>query len=128
LQPDGSRLLVVDDEEGVRLVLRRLLEREGYAVEVAHDAAAATALLEAGIPGLAGVLLDLTMPGVPSEEVAVALRTTNPEAPLLLMSGYSQEELAERQRALGAVGWLQKPFSADMLRATVGQAFGKPAR
>jgi two-component system cell cycle sensor histidine kinase/response regulator CckA len=128
LQPDGGRLLVVDDEEGVRLVLRRLLEREGYAVEVAHDAAAATALLEAGIPGLAGVLLDLTMPGVPSEEVAVALRTTHPEAPLLLMSGYSQEELAERQRALGAVGWLQKPFSADMLRATVGQAFGKPAR
>jgi PAS domain S-box-containing protein len=122
----GGVVLVVDDEAGVRLIVRRLLEREGYTVVEAPGGAEAIALLEAGIPGLSGVLLDLTMPGVPSEDVSRRLHALAPAVPLMLISGYSQEELATQQKAFQAVGWIQKPFSGTLLRARVRQAFGAP--
>lgn len=84
------RILLVDDEETIRLTLATLLRRRGYEVTVAPNGAAALALIDQ--QGFDLLLLDLLMPGLSGLEVARHARMTQPAAAILILTGSSEIE------------------------------------
>jgi two-component system cell cycle response regulator CtrA len=104
----------VDDEPSVRMVARLMLERSGYAVEEAVDAAAALARVQAG-RGFAVVLLDVTLPDRAGPDLVPELRSLAPGARLVLASGRAEEDVPHH----GADGYLPKPFTREQLLAAL---------
>ncbi len=106
-----TRVLVVDDEENLRLVLRTLLKKNGYEVEVAESAEAALAVLDAFDPGF--VLADVRMPGMSGIELCAELRARSSEATVIVMSAFGSVDLALEAMNAGAYDYVSKPFKQD---------------
>jgi CheY-like chemotaxis protein len=124
----AARVLVVDDEEMVRHSVARILEKFGYCTVVAADGAEAVAVVEQGLGGAGSidlVLMDVTMPAMDGPTAARELRSLGLEAPVVLMSGYAEEELVNRGVMTHADGFLKKPFEVtellDAVRARLAQ-------
>ncbi len=115
--PEGRkhRLLLVDDEEGVRETAALLLRRLGYEVDVASDGAHALRLFLPAPQRPDAALLDLTMPGLSGGELLAELRVVRPDFPVLLMSGYSEFDAATLLAA-PRTGFLAKPFTLAGLK------------
>jgi CheY-like chemotaxis protein len=114
----NETVLVIDDEALVRNLSKAALEKAGYHVIVAA----------AGVPGLEGmrdhpeialVLLDMSMPEMSGRQVLEGLQTINPETPVVICSGYSEDEVYRQFSGLDMAGVLQKPFTASALVAQV---------
>ena len=116
-------VLVVEDEEGVREVVGRMLERLGFDVITAVDGQDALRVLDAHDGGLTAVLLDLSMPRVGGAETVRLLRQRSPELPVVLMSGYTEQDVASKilEGLGGSVGFLQKPFLFEDLSGVLRQ-------
>jgi len=114
-------VLVVEDEEGVREVVGRMVERLGFEVIAAGDGVAALAALDRHHGSVAAVLLDLSMPRMGGQEALVHLRERRPELPVILMSGYTEKEVAAKllDGTTGAVAFLQKPFLPEDLTSVL---------
>ena len=119
---DRETVLVVEDEDLVRTLTRRTLERAGYRVVEAPNAHLALAMVRDG--GLQPDLLlsDIVMPGMSGRELAVTLEREFPGLAVILMSGFVDQR--EPLAALGGGRWafLAKPFSLDELRLKVSEA------
>jgi CheY-like chemotaxis protein len=116
-------VLVVEDEEGVRDVVARMLERMGYQVVAAEDGVSALERLEERGSPMAAVLLDLSMPRMGGSEALQHIRERFPDLPVVLMSGYTEQDVASElvDRAGGAVTFLQKPFLPEDLTGALRQ-------
>ncbi len=121
----GGTLLIVDDEPSVRQTAELLLQHHGYTTAVAADGIAAVNLFRATPDRFDAVLLDLTMPGLDGAEVLREIRALRPAARVLVMSGFSEQDVLHRLRGLGAVTLLHKPFTLDTLLAKVGEALAR---
>ena len=119
-------VLVIDDEDTVREITRRMLGRIGYGVLLANSGPAGLALLREGIPDLAAVLIDLLMPEMNGDAVARAIHERYPATPVILMSGYSAETIVEEYAATQLAGVMQKPFTIEALRAALADALDQP--
>jgi len=116
-----SRILVVDDEEGIRRSLGGILSDEGFEADVAADGESALAAIgRGGPPDL--VLLDIAMPGRDGVEILAELRERWPELPVLMMSGHGTIETAVRTTRMGAFDFVEKPLSIDKLLLTIQHA------
>ena len=118
----GRTVLVIDDEAMVREATRRILEARGARVISASDGYAGIELFLAE-PGIECVLLDVSMPYIHGLDVFRELARIRP-APVVLISGYSGEEIQRRAAGVGVAGFLHKPFSAAELVAAVRAAIG----
>ena len=118
----SGAVLVVDDDETVRAVAQHMLERSGFTVITARDGAEGVALFESARDRIALVLLDLTMPTLGGEEAFRAMRQRRPDVRVVLMSGYSSQELASRYGSEGMAGFIQKPFRVEELDACLTSA------
>jgi two-component system, cell cycle sensor histidine kinase and response regulator CckA len=115
--PAGT-VLIVDDEESVVRVARRMLEQGGFRVLTAHDARAAADAFWAERAAIDAVILDLAMPALGGEEVFLVLRNIRADVPVLLASGFSEDEARRRFGERNVDGFIQKPFrAADLLAA-----------
>ncbi|HET6172181.1 MAG TPA: response regulator transcription factor [Gaiellales bacterium] len=112
-----SRVLIVDDDAGVRRMLARTLEAEGYGVSVAADGGSALVEIERSAPDL--ILLDITMPGMDGLGVTKRLRGKGDALPVLMLT--ARDGVADRVAGLdaGADDYLVKPFATDELLARV---------
>ncbi|MCC6385867.1 MAG: response regulator [Dehalococcoidia bacterium] len=110
-------ILVVDDDDPVRVMLARLLRTQGYGVVQAANAQEARALLEEERPDL--VISDIVMPGESGIELRRAIATRWPGLPVILISGYSADGPAEFAARTANTYFVQKPFAADYLLALV---------
>ena len=110
-------VLVVEDEEGVREVVSRMLERLGFQVITAVDGIDALDRLDDHDGSVAAVLLDLSMPRMSGHEALEQIRERMPEVPVVLMSGYTEQDIASKllDGTSGAAGFLQKPFLPEDL-------------
>jgi DNA-binding NtrC family response regulator len=115
-----STLLVIDDEPNILTTVRRALEIEGYAVEVAGNGALGLAKLAEGDIDL--VLLDVMMPGESGLEVLPKIRVASPETMVVMMSGNATIETAVQATKAGAHDFIEKPLSGDKLLLTVQNA------
>ena len=114
----AARVLVVDDEETVCLSVARILQRFGYDVVTAVDGSAALTAMDAE-RAIDLILMDVTMPVMDGPTAARELRARGVEVPIVLMSGYAEEELVNRGVMTHADGFLKKPFEAPELAAAV---------
>lgn len=114
-----ANVLVVDDELVIREVLRDFLEARGFRVASAASGAEALLWLQRNRPGV--VLLDIFMPDGNGLEVLRELKHTKPGPSVLVISGYVDEELRQRVRALGAVECVAKPFDIYKLHALIAE-------
>ncbi|MEO6042444.1 MAG: response regulator [Tepidiformaceae bacterium] len=115
----SAAILVVDDDDPVRVMLARLLRTQGYAVSQAKDAETAREALDAQRPDL--VISDIVMPGESGIELRRTIAGLWPELPVILISGYSAEGPAEFAARTPKTTFVQKPFAADHFLALVKQ-------
>jgi two-component system cell cycle sensor histidine kinase/response regulator CckA len=120
-------ILLVDDEETVRAVAAKILRSRGYDVVTAGDGAEALAVFSKQPGRFDLVLMDLTMPKMDGEETFRALRKEDASVRVMLMSGFDEQDTVKRFQGQGAVGFVPKPFTADVLLARVRQALAHPA-
>ena len=114
-----ATVLVVDDDESLRELLRLHLSAAGYEVEVAEDAIAAGYRVLRRPPDL--IICDVNMPHLDGFDFIAAVRADRslPKIPVIFLT--SLEDGDQRSRSLGAVGYLTKPVRADRLLALVAQ-------
>jgi PAS domain S-box-containing protein len=122
---DGALVLVVDDEEGVRNVTHRVLERAGYRVICADDGRTGIEAFERQPQAIALVVLDVTMPHIGGEEAFRRIRRIRADVPVLLSSGFSEQEATSRFAGKGLAGFLEKPFMPQTLIDKVAAALGR---
>jgi len=120
-RPGSETILLVEDEDVVRDLTRRVLERQGYTVLACADGSAAVALAEAEQRPIDLLLTDVVMPGMRGYEVAKRVAATRPEIRILFMSGYAEEVLVGRP-AVSEHPLIEKPFAVDALARRVREA------
>jgi len=113
---DGPRILVVDDDEDIRILLRELLVRAGYRVEEAADGRAALRQLYETPPAL--VLLDVSMPELDGYQTLERIRDLS-EVPVIMLTARTQELERVRGLASGADDYVSKPFGRQELLARI---------
>jgi two-component system, cell cycle response regulator CpdR len=117
-----AKLLIVEDDESVRTLAARALERAGHMIDVAADGAQGLALIRAARGGYDLVVSDIRMPGMDGIQMAKAAASLFPAMKILLMTGYAdQRERAEELNGV-IVDVVQKPFTLAEIRARVEQA------
>ncbi len=123
----GSGLvLLVDDDERVRVVTELLLRSIGFDVLSVATGREAIAEFERRAHELRLVMLDLTMPDLGGEQVLRELRQRRPDIPVLLCSGYSEEDTQSRIARQHTASFLQKPYPFDLLKARLRDLLGCP--
>ncbi len=105
------RVLVVDDEENLRLVLRTLLRRHGYEVETAESGDDALGMVDSFGPDV--VLTDVRMPKMGGLDLLTTLKAKGNDATVIVMSAYGNMDLALEAMKAGAYDYVQKPFKPD---------------
>jgi len=114
--PAGSgTILIVDDEPGVRHVAGRMLASAGFEVLAAASGAEAIEILRADPARITCVLLDLTMPKMDGDETLGHLRAIRGDLPVVLSSGYNEQELLQRFAGRNLAGVIQKPYVRSQL-------------
>jgi two-component system, NtrC family, response regulator AtoC len=114
------RVLVVDDEENLRLVVRTFLKREGYEVEVAATGEEALALVETFGPDV--ILTDVRMPRMGGLDLLITLKAKGIDATVIVMSAYGNVDLALEAMKAGAYDYIQKPFKSEEVILTLRKA------
>jgi two-component system cell cycle sensor histidine kinase/response regulator CckA len=121
LRRGTETVLLVEDESALRAVARRALERQGYEVLEAPDAAAALAIAAGRGGAIDLVVTDVVMPGMSGAELALRFTALHPGVPFLFMSGYTDEAIVRHGVLEPGVAFIQKPFSPDALARKVGE-------
>lgn len=118
----GGHVLIVEDEDPVRMVAERALVRQGYTVTTARDGEEGLDKVRDG--GLFDIVVsDVVMPSMDGPAMAREIRKLVPDMPVVFMSGYAEEQL-RRQIDIDDVHFLPKPFSVQQISDKVGQVLG----
>jgi len=115
--PDGPRelILIVDDEDFVTLLAQRVLTDEGYQVVTARDGFQALDIYKKLQSKIQLVILDFTMPIMDGSEVFSELRMINPEVPVVLSSGFTEQDKLKWMLTKGLRGFIPKPYTQQKL-------------
>lgn len=116
---EPPRILVIDDEEGIRAGCRRALEPEGYIVETAATGQEGLRRFREGNFDM--VLIDVVLPDMRGVDLLAPILEKDPDVVCVVITGYATVELAVQAIRSGAYDFLSKPFTADVLRMTVAQ-------
>ena len=119
-----ATILVVEDQENVRELIREILEGKGYGVLVATNGAEALALLHSSAQQIDLLLTDVVMPGISGKELAEQLQREMPGLKVLFMSGYTENVIVNRGILKPGVEFLPKPLTPDSIIANVGRVLG----
>jgi two-component system, cell cycle sensor histidine kinase and response regulator CckA len=121
--PPGTRVLLAEDDDDVRRVATRVLERTGFEVTACEDGQVAIEVLEAG-ERFALMLTDVVMPRASGRELANRAYEIDPWMPVLYMSGYTEDIISSHDVATQDMSFLRKPFTARDLLESVGLSLG----
>ena len=121
-----QRILIVDDERGVRALCSDVLRRSGYETEAVDSATTALERLAAASFDMA--IVDIHMPMMSGIELCRRMQGLRPGLPVALITGYPSIESAVRGIGFGARDYVSKPFTPDALREVVGRLLGADAQ
>ena len=120
----SETVLLVEDDEMVRALTRRMLETRGYTVLLASHGEEALQLLERQ-PGRIDLLMtDVVMPGMSGRDLADRVAESRPDIKVLYLSGYTDEAIVRHGVLEPGIAFLQKPFTADVLARKVREVLG----
>jgi DNA-binding response OmpR family regulator len=120
-----KRILIVDDDQSICLTLSLALGGLGYEIETAPSGEDALAAIEIGNFGI--VLLDIWMPGIDGMEVLRRMKIIAPQIRVIIMTAHGGIESAVEALKLGAVDFIQKPFTPPEIRKLVGNVIQRDA-
>ncbi|MGB2991237.1 MAG: response regulator [Paenisporosarcina sp.] len=112
-----KQLLIVDDQQGIRLLLNEVFKREGYTTYLAANGIEALELAEK--IKLDGVLLDMKIPGMDGIEILKRIKMRTPDVPVLMITAYGELDLIKEAMDLGASHYFTKPFDIYEVRDAV---------
>lgn len=116
-----KKVLVIDDEQIVRISCERTLAPEGYEVTSASSTNEGLELFEKNSFDL--ILLDIKMPDMDGIEALKKIKAAKPETNVIMITGYSTVDTAVKTLKLGAINYIEKPFTPDILLAAVKEVF-----
>jgi two-component system, cell cycle sensor histidine kinase and response regulator CckA len=116
---DRRTVLIIDDEPDIRYLARRVIGRLGFTVMTADNGHEGVELVRTHINAIRCILLDLNMPDLDGEETFHEIRDITPDLPIIVMSGYHEEELRRRFAGQEHVRFLPKPFSLLELQLVI---------
>ena len=108
-----AKVLVIDDEQGIRSLLDMLLSRKGYGVVLADGGRKGLELFRRERPDV--IVLDLNMPEMDGVAVLQQIRSLNPDQPVIILTGAGTPEKEQRVHALGVSEFVEKEFSLHRL-------------
>jgi CheY-like chemotaxis protein len=117
-------VLVVEDEDGLRRLAKRLLQRQGYNVLIAADADEALRLFEEN-PSIDVLLTDVVMPGTSGPELTRALAERRPGLKVVYMSGYTENAIVHHGVLKPGVAFIHKPFTSDTLSRKIREVLDR---
>lgn len=119
-----KRILIVDDEGELLVLLKATLELRGFEVMITSDAVEAGIELEARPPAL--ILMDLKMPGIDGFKTCEAIKRNHAtkDIPIIVISALNDEESIEKAYRIGAAGYFIKPFEVQKLIGTIKEMLG----
>ncbi|MDZ7641964.1 MAG: sigma-54 dependent transcriptional regulator [Desulfurivibrio sp.] len=117
----GRKILVVDDEQNMRIALYEALSRSGHQVTLAENGQMALELIEQQPPDL--VVTDIRMPEMDGIEMLQQIKARAPELPVVIVTGYATVETAVEAMKQGAVDYILKPFPVEVIDETVAKIF-----
>ncbi|PLX80929.1 MAG: DNA-binding response regulator [Desulfuromonas sp.] len=116
----AEKILIVDDEEGMRRLLSRILVKEGY--ETAAVGSGEEAMQQVAHDEFDLVITDMKMPGMDGLQLLAELKGFDPQLPIIVMTAYGTVESAVQALRSGAYDFITKPFETDAIRMTVSKA------
>lgn len=119
-------ILLVEDQKGIRDLIRQTLLEHGYTVLFAADGDTALRICQQHVGGLHLLVADVVMPGMSGIQLASRVRALRPNVEVLFISGLVPETMVQSQLSAGA-GFLAKPFSSTQLLAKVQELLGPPS-
>ncbi len=117
-------VLLADDDLSVRTVANRMLQLLGFSVVLAKDGVEAVNMHAGMADSIVLVILDLTMPQMDGIDALRQIRARSPRVPVLLSSGFSQDDIWPRAEGLHFEGYLQKPYELGSLQETLRRVLG----
>jgi len=120
---EGTRILVVDDEEGIRKSLKAVLEEEGCLVDTAENGQEAIARSKTTFYNLA--LIDIRLPDMEGVELLTSLAQTTPRMVKIIVTGYPSLDNAIQAVNRGVDGYIVKPFTMEHLLSTIKEQLRK---
>lgn len=119
VQRGEGTVLVVDDEPEIRDVVKTMLKRLGYQCLEAENSSQCVSMFREHVETIDLVLLDIVMPDAGGDIAYQAIRKIDPDVPVILCSGYSLEGRAEKMLESGCRGFIQKPFTMEVLSTEI---------
>lgn len=113
------KLLIVDDQKGIRILLMEVFNSEGYETFEASNGKIALDIVKNEKPDL--VLLDMKIPGMDGLEILKNIRKIDTEIKVIMMTAYGELDMIKEARELGALSHFSKPFDIDDLRHAVNE-------
>ncbi|GIP18842.1 sporulation initiation phosphotransferase F [Paenibacillus montaniterrae] len=114
---EKQRVLIVDDQNGIRLLLMEVFNSEGYQTYQASNGRMALEIVRNERPDL--VLLDMKIPGMDGLEILKHIKLFDPTITVIMMTAYGELDMINQATELGAVKHFTKPFDIDELRLEV---------
>ncbi|HSO19370.1 MAG TPA: sigma-54 dependent transcriptional regulator [Desulfosarcina sp.] len=115
-----STILIIDDDDQLRISFERLMKEEGYRVVTAASGEAGIRMLSASSPDL--VVLDVRLPGINGLETFRQIHRIEPKLPVIIMTAYGTTETAIEATKMGAFDYVIKPFDIPQMLTTIRQA------
>jgi DNA-binding NtrC family response regulator len=123
-----ARILIAEDDAGIRLLVTRALRLEGHEVTMADDGEMALDILAERNGAFDLLLSDIRMPAFTGIELAHATNRAFPDLPILLMTGYAEQREAADDLSAIIIGVVDKPFTVAEIRSRVAEALRAPQR
>ncbi len=117
-------ILLVDDEEIIRHMVSTMLEMFGFKVLMASDGIEALERYKQSADKIVCVLLDLTMPRMDGEQTFLQLRQMNPDLPIIISSGFGEQDIASKFIEKGLAYFIQKPYQMNKLEQKINEVLG----
>ena len=112
-----DKILIVDDQFGIRILLNEVFQKEGYQTFLAANGVQALDILNKHNPDL--VLLDMKIPGMDGIEILKRMKVIDPDIRVIIMTAYGELDMIQEAKDLGAITHFAKPFDIDDIRAAV---------
>ena len=113
-----GKVLLVDDEETIRVMGKKMLQEFGFAAVTAKDGRAAVEIFKQS-SDFVFVILDLTMPRMDGEQCFHELKRLKPDVKVIMCSGFSEHEVSQKFAGKGLSGFIQKPYNLSMLKEAI---------
>lgn len=114
---DKHKVLIVDDQNGIRILLMEVFSSEGYETYQAANGKIALEIVKTNEPDL--VLLDMKIPGMDGLEILKHIKQMNPDIKVIMMTAYGELDMIKEATDLGALMHFTKPFDIDEMRLAV---------